>query len=553
MISGLKFRIGSGPGSQPLDLKIAPSITIFVGPNNSGKSLALAEVQQGLRGFDLQRSSVISQVGITPLTLEAAEDYAKSVVAPLAPHELLPPEHIAVAFHGGRFHVHIPKLLEVLTDPDSDRQYFGQMYAGPQMLNLDGETRVTLCNPQEINDLKQPMSPFEKLFTNDSRRHRLSNLVHEATGQYLVFDFTEGKNLQVRFSENVPKDERSLGDDNLDFMRRARPLASVSDGVKAYSGILLQMLAGDPKVIFIDEPEAFLHPALARSLGTEIANAAVNERKLVFASTHSPQFVMGAIESGASVNIVRLTYSQGVGTARLLQNESLRKLMNDPMLRSTGVLEALFYNFVAVTEADSDRAFYGEVNHRLLSAGDSRGIRAALFLNANGKDTVAQIVAPLRSLGIPTASIVDLDVLKEGGTVWTRHLSGAGVPIGEFGPYGQRRATVLATLKARAPRNFKTDGGVKVLVGAERETADNLLSDLARYGMFVVPYGEVEAWLESLNVPRAKTTWLRKIFSAMGSDPTDQSYIRPAQADVWDFIGLLKAWLSDVNRRGMPN
>lgn len=553
MIGGLKFRIGAGPDAEPLNLKTEPSITIFVGPNNSGKSLALAEVQQGLYGSDLQRSSIISQVNITPLNPKAAKDYVRSAVAPLGPNETLPPDHIAVAFNGGRFHVHIPTLLRVLKNPEMDRQYFGQMYANPQMLNLDGQTRVNLCNPQEINDLKQPMSSFEKLFTNDARRLRLRNLVHEATGQYLVLDITEGKTLQVRFSDHAPEDERSLSDANLDFMRRARPLASVSDGVKAYSGILLQMLAGNPGVVFIDEPEAFLHPALARSLGTESSNAAVKERKVVFASTHSPQFVMGAIESGARVNIVRLTYSQGVGTARHLQNESLRTLMNDPMLRSTGVLEALFYNFVVVTEADSDRAFYSEINHRLLSVGDSRGIRAALFLNANGKDTVAQIVAPLRSLGIPTASIVDLDVLKEGGTSWTRHLSGAGVPNGEFGPYGQRRATVLASLKSGAPHNFKTDGGVKVLAGAERETADNLLSDLARYGMFVVPYGEVEAWLPSLNVPRAKTTWLRRIFSAMGSDPTDAGYVTPAPADVWDFIGLLREWLSDVNRRGISN
>jgi len=501
----------------------------------------------------MRRSSIIEQVEVTPLTHDEAIEYSTAIEATLGPNEILQPDHIAAAFNGGRMHIHLPSLFRVLTNPASDPQYFGQVYANPQMLNLDGGTRMALCNPQEINDLKHPMYPLEKLFTNDPRRHRLSNLVHDATGQYLVLDVTEGKTLQVRFSDDMPEDERSLGDANLDFMRRARPLASVSDGVKAYAGILLQMLAGDPKVIFMDEPEAFLHPALAKSLGTEIANAAVKERKTVFASTHSPQFVMGAIESGAMVNIVRLTYSQGGGTARLLSNDSLRQLMNDPLLRSTGVLEAIFFNFVVVTEADADRAFYGEINHRLVSVGDARGVKAALFLNANGKDTVAQIVAPLRSLGIPAASIVDLDVLKEGGVNWMRHISGAGLPAGEHGPYGQRRATVLATLNLRAQRNFKTEGGIRVLDGAERETAQNLLSDLARYGMFIVPFGEVEAWLPELEVPREKQKWLRNVFSAMGSDPADRRYVRPRQGDVWDFIGDLKAWFLDLNRRGIPD
>jgi hypothetical protein len=36
--------------------------------------------------------------------------------------------------------------------------------------------------------------------------------------------------------------------------------------------------------------------------------------------------------------------------------------MRNPLLRSTGVLSGLFYEFVIVTEADADRAFYQEIN-----------------------------------------------------------------------------------------------------------------------------------------------------------------------------------------------
>lgn len=40
--------------------------------------------------------------------------------------------------------------------------------------------------------------------------------------------------------------------------------------------------------------------------------------------------------------------------------------MQNPLLRSIGVFNALFYNAVVVTEADADRAFYQEINERLL-------------------------------------------------------------------------------------------------------------------------------------------------------------------------------------------
>jgi hypothetical protein len=152
--------------------------------------------------------------------------------------------------------------------------------------------------------------------------------------------------------------------------------------------------------------------------GYEVARAAASApEKRVFVSTHSPTFVMGCIQSGAPVNIIRLTYRSGVATARVLPSTEILQLMRNPLLRSTGVLSGLFYEFVVVTEADADRAFYQEVNERLLRFKPEWGIQNCLFINAQNKQTVQTIMRPLRKLGIPAAAIVDVDVLKEGGTV----------------------------------------------------------------------------------------------------------------------------------------
>jgi hypothetical protein len=205
-----------------------------------------------------------------------------------------------------------------------------------------------------------------------------------------------------------------------------------------------------------------------------------------------------------------------------------------------------------VSEADADRAFYQEINERLLAADDARGVPNALFLNAENKQTIPKIVAPLRKLGIPTAAVTDIDVLKDGGEEWTRHLKACGFPIDEHQPYGTRRARVLDAVRAKNS-DFKTTGGIMLLDGPDREVADNLLSDLARYGFFIVARGEVEAWLSNLNVPRSKSSWLRSIFEKMGSDINASDYVRPAANDVWDFLAHLRAWLVDPNRRGIPS
>jgi predicted ATP-dependent endonuclease of OLD family len=43
----------------------------------------------------------------------------------------------------------------------------------------------------------------------------------------------------------------------------------MSDGVRAFTGIITEVIAGDPNILLIDEPEAFLHPSLAYKLGKE--------------------------------------------------------------------------------------------------------------------------------------------------------------------------------------------------------------------------------------------------------------------------------------------
>jgi hypothetical protein len=55
----------------------------------------------------------------------------------------------------------------------------------------------------------------------------------------------------------------------------------------------------------------------------------------------------------------------------------------------------LFYEFVIVTESDTDRAFYNEVNERLVSFRNEWSVPNCLFLNAQNKQTVSSIITEL--------------------------------------------------------------------------------------------------------------------------------------------------------------
>ncbi len=257
---------------------------------------------------------------------------------------------------------------------------------------------------------------------------------------------------------------------------------------------------------------------------------------------------MGAILSGAKVNVVRLTYQQGSATARMLSNDDIRLMMQEPVLRSANALSGVFYEGVVVAEADADRAFYQELNERLLAEESGRGAPNTLFLNANGKDSVNKIVGPLRALGIPVAVILDIDALNP-QTNFPVLLEATNFPK-PHDAIKLERTNVWSDLISDGKKP-KSDGGIALLNGSAQEKAENLFDRLDQYGLFVLRNGEVEHWLPGLRVTRSKK-WLRNIFEALGSDPKAPSYVHPARDDVWAFLDKVAAWIKDKSRRGIP-
>lgn len=560
MLIGLTFKSGSSPSQPPLQLKLAP-VTIFVGPNNSGKSRALFEIE----GFCIQRAIRENKVlsGVEYFKWEADKFHAALMEIKSEPkeNESFHEQHIYISRFSPqenalqRTLIHLNSIINEATDPKMAMAHY-QAFLRLVTLRLNGQNRLALTDAQPSGDLQEaPRNLLMKLFLDNKIFSEVRRIVFDAFGKYLVIDPTNMGQLRLRLSDRAPVDEREeKGWDEAarKFHADAAEISDASDGVKAFVGMITTLIAGEPKVSLIDEPEAFLHPALCSRLGKELSKALADSDRRLFISTHSAAFLMGCVQSGVPINIVRLTYDYEVATSRLLDTVKLTPLMRNPLLRSVGVMNALFYNAVIVTEADADRAFYQEINERLLRIGDPRGIDGCLFLNAQNKQTIWDIVRPLRELGIPCAGIVDIDVIKEGGTVWSKVMSGAFVPELSHGAMGVERGSIHKAF-IDTQKNFKRDGGVNALPPEQRAACNDFFDKLATYGIFVVHLGEIENWLPGLGVSTNKYSWLTSIFEAMGEDPESENYLQPADGDVWDFIGRVKSWASNPQRRGIPD
>jgi ABC-type cobalamin/Fe3+-siderophores transport system ATPase subunit len=556
MISNFKLKFGRVNGSLGESINTTP-VTVFVGPNNSGKSKLLTEIEE----YSRTGNSAAAKVILEELSFENISDAEINLEIDKikqSPNigETRQEGHIFVGGKYGRRHINEENLKNVLRNPAANIPAFCQWFLTHNTLLLNGQSRMTLVNQQSMGDLlNSPQSSLQTLFVDDEKRSEVRRIIFEAFDKYFVIDPTYGGTLRIRLSDDAPSDvskEQSLDKNAREFHSKAKLIDIASDGVKAFTGIVSEVIAGDPQIILIDEPEAFLHPSLANMLGKELSIAANNADKRIFVSTHSPNFVMGCIQSGAPVNIIRLTYREGAATARLLNSDSILELMRNPLLRSTGLLSGMFYEFVVVTEADSDRAFYQEINERLLKFKPEWGIPNCLFLNAQNKQTIPTILRPLRQLGIPAVAIVDIDVLKDGGEVWKNLLSSINLPDIFQNSLAVQRTAIKAAMDA-TDKNMKKDGGISILTGSEKEAAMNLLCNLNEYGAFTVPGGELESWLPETQVSGHGPKWLIEVFEKMGSIYDDPNYIKPTDLDVWRFMFDIKKWLVNPNRKGIPS
>jgi hypothetical protein len=306
------------------------------------------------------------------------------------------------------------------------------------------------------------------------------------------------------------------------------------DGMRSAAAVLLALEAVHRPITLIDEPEAFLHPPQARALGRRLGTNPGGRQLLI--STHSTDLLRGILGTAHDVRVIRLTRRGDHNVPHIIDPQVLRELAHDPLLNSARVLDGIFYRGAIVTEADADRAFYEVVAAQLLPDNDFH------YLHAQSKQTVFRVVDAYRQLGVPCASIIDIDLLND-GTELRKLLSAHGAEESECqaalrlreqieasvcaASAEERLANMLVSLReglavaedatqnaadrARVlgrlcdkVKNFKSpwqavkEGGVVALPRDVRTTFQELAQRCERHGLFLVPVGELEGWLPDI-------------------------------------------------------
>lgn len=514
-------------------------VVVLVGANNVGKSSALRDIAAQVRTDPRQGHRVVSRVRIAreqghpaPLVEWVKTRFPRFRQGSNDPW----------VYGTAQATVNETKLSESQLDPNTLRQIHHVV-----TFVANAQERLELTKPAAPIDLRHsaPRTPIQALYNATEKIERLSDASYAAFGQKLTYSHHDGHwrlrlgvpeiEAEVTGRHLFPTDETKASIESLPVVEEQ------GDGLRSYLGVLLELLAERHLFVILDEPEAFLHPPQARQLAAAIMQVKQTHAQL-FVATHDPNFVRGLLDTknASQLSIVRIQRMANQNPVRVIAPETVRAVANDPVLRHSSILDSLFSTGAVVCEAEPDCDLYESalVDNGLVPPGVTLH-----FVGSSGKERVRKTCTLLAKLGVPTAAVLDFDVLKSPDDVIAL-LEALGEPADEELAARILKASkqldqltkakqptkaqvleqirqVLTSGKADEPMSNTTVRKIDALVrgsgdwallkkhgvsetrGALNQELKKLIADLAGKNLHVVPVGELEGWFDEAEGKKA--------------------------------------------------
>ncbi len=525
--------------------------TVLVGPNNVGKSQTLRDIYSKMTGGIDARTTLIKNIVFEkPATFDALLYGLKVVKDPQNINQ-----HLIGGIHpdlrsGSQIGVNLQSFKSQFESQPNLNFTLGNI-SKFRISFLDASSRLLVAqsggsyNPHT----QPPQNLLQALFgtSSDSEDH-LRKTFKDIFGMDIKLDYSGMTQLTLRIAkefEAIPEDPRKA----YPVMRKHGQLDTQGDGFRSFVGVVLSLLLSEGRIVLLDEPEAFLHPAQAKLLGNWIAQHSQNVQSQIIVATHNANFLSGILSSNQKVDIYRLNRTGDHTTYNPITSDATSKLAKSPLLSAQRVLEAIFYEGVVVCEADSDRCVYQTVAVREFSS------QNILFVHAHNKQTIKDVVHLLKQATIPVCAIIDIDIMDSEEDFKNLYLALTDGTIPENILETRRKIattvenvneeTILEKLQqnlaqfseqlkehkhslsgARGALNRirrETSNwshvkklGIEGIPEQERKTAEDLIQEVKKHGLFIVPVGELEGWLD-LDT-RQKSKWIVHALEALHQD-----------------------------------
>ncbi|MEX0661350.1 MAG: AAA family ATPase [Balneolaceae bacterium] len=534
--------------------------TVLVGANNAGKSRTLRDIHEHFINGKNAKPVIIESIGTTkPQSFEEVladlqlMDHPNSVghkiIRDIGP-KLTNIEEIS-------FRV---ESFERQFDQADDYSFSFGNIAKLRITHLDAESRLRVAkktgsyNPHE----NPPQNLLQALYGNSEIETELQKAFIESFETEIKLDYSGMTQFVLRIAdefEEIPQDPREA----FPVISQYQILDDQGDGYKSFAGVILSLLLSKNRVVLLDEPEAFLHPAQARQLGYWIAEHSSEIDGQIIVATHNSNFLAGILASSQEVDIYRLNRDSENTNFNLMPAQATENLAKSPLLSSQRILDAIFHTGVVVCEADADRAVYQTV------ATKEFGNNNLIFIHAHNKQTIPRVVNLFKDASIPVCAIVDLDLINSPSLIDLVELCNADVNLiedlkefqkkvsGEI--VGAENQEILDNLKSEIQDFLKqlendehklsgargalnrlkkdaSDWKIMKVAGVEafsvelKKEALQKIEDLKEIGIHLPQVGELEGWMDLGT--RQKNKWIVNALEEIHQDNASQ--------DLKDFV-----------------
>ena len=367
------------------------------------------------------------------------------------------------------------------------------------------DTRLGAGFSTSVQDILQDdsgdQSPVRHMRENGVLLKNIQLNIFRVFGVKIGFDNLQQGQKPLRILPNMKFPSKLSQKDLAIKWRDESPLIdSQGDGLRAYLRLALSLLDQFSSIIFIDEPETFLHPPQRRALGVLIADMAKEYDKQVFISTHDSDFIRGLLNSGSDVKVLNLKNKLGEHTVVELDLRDIKSVLSQrgnrlkeraPILNE-GILNSLFYDKTILTEDENDRVFYEY--YSMLRHGTI--LQNKRLIGLRGKDEVINLMDKLYGIGVNVACIVDIDFILDRYAPSfikdaNQSLHSAHVAIRQqFSAMPKSdRDMFRARLKSEGLRGIEDE--------LKRREYSDLIYGYSQVGIYIPPVGELESWTKT--------------------------------------------------------
>lgn len=400
-------------------------INVIVGPNNSGKSRFLKEIRDFLTG-DNKDLKIIKEIKY-PFPKDFLEfDEAYDITSKM----------LQDSYGNWILNSYTNKPNQVLNLSDSLENYFSRSrstfcgdwkdfiartihekeemnflnWCGPLFFQYLGtEERLTICKAQKNYGLNTSMNNYLSSFKfHEELLEKLALKTRKIFKKDIYLDDrTLGEKIALRVGENFEKFRKvKIEEEEAKELLRENLLDEEGDGLKSFVSTFLSLNFNKKDILLLDEPEAFLHPPLARQVGEMIGECGEKEN-IIFVATHNVEILKGILSKNQNVNVIRITRSnKNENEFKLLDTTLLQEVLLDPLLRTSRVLEGIFCEKVVITEAEADEIFFQETIEKIFPES------GLFFVHGQNKQTLVNIANLYKEIGVKYEIITDFDVLR---------------------------------------------------------------------------------------------------------------------------------------------